>query len=153
MPSSSISISISQQSLTLRDAQGQPCWHARISSGAAGIGCEPESGQTPTGCFRIASRHGAGAPLRCAFRARLPYASLPEQSGEQQDHILTRILTLDGLEPQNANTRARYIYIHGTADIERLGTPCSHGCIRLAPEDMCQLFEHCPLGTLVTIHP
>ena len=33
---------------------------------------------------------------------------------EHSDFILTRILWLDGLEPHNANTRSRYIYIHGT---------------------------------------
>ena len=44
------------------------------------------------------------------------------------------------LEPHNANTRSRYIYIHGTNDTELLGTPASHGCIRLSPRDMMALF-------------
>ncbi len=42
--------------------------------------------------------------------------------------------------PHNANTRSRYIYIHGTNDTELLGTPASHGCIRLSPRDMMALF-------------
>ena len=31
---------------------------------------------------------------------------------EHSDFILTRILWLDGLDPGNANTQERYIYIH-----------------------------------------
>ena len=31
-------------------------------------------------------------------------------------------------------------YIHGTNDTELLGTPASHGCIRLSPRDMMALF-------------
>lgn len=64
----------------------------------------------------------------------------PESLDEHSDFILTRILWLDGLEPHNANTRSRYIYIHGTNDTELLGTPASHGCIRLSPRDMMALF-------------
>ncbi len=147
----SIHISIASQSLELRDEDEQLLWHTRISSGLAGIGTQPDSGQTPTGRFRIASRHGEGAPAHCHFRARLPLTN--SMSRESDDSILARILTLDGLDAHNANTRARYIYIHGTADTASLGTPCSHGCIRLAPDDMIELFERCPLGTRVTISP
>ena len=67
------------------------------------------------------------------------------------DAVLTRILTLEGLEPHNANTRARYIYIHGTNEVDKIGTPVSHGCIRMTPEDMLTLFELCPIGTKVKI--
>jgi hypothetical protein len=30
--------------------------------------------------------------------------------------------------------------IHGSYDVKRLGTPASHGCVRLAPENAAQLF-------------
>ena len=65
---------------------------------------------------------------------------------------MSRILTLEGLEPHNANTRSRYIYIHGTNEVDKIGTPVSHGCIRLTPEDMLTLFELCPIGTQVHIN-
>lgn len=42
---------------------------------------------------------------------------------EHSDFILTRILWLDGLDPGNANTQERYIYIHGT---NRTDSPRNH---------------------------
>ena len=141
-----IHIDLAEQRLVLHG--GEEPFSAVISSGAAGIGFTPGSGCTPTGRFRVYSRHGIGAPLFTIFRARIPIGIYNKQSG---DCILTRILCLDGLDEANANTRARYIYIHGTGDVEHLGTPVSAGCIRLSPEDMVRLFELTPLGTPVFI--
>ncbi len=139
-----IEISISQQELRYKG-------HIfRISTGAAGVGCEEGSGKTPPGLFEVCSKHGQNAPLMTVFRGRIPVGTYPE-AARGEDAVLTRILALNGLEPGNANTRARYIYIHGTADTERIGTPASHGCIRLAPQDMLTLFELCPLGEKVSI--
>lgn len=141
-----IHINLAEQRLVLHG--GEEPFSAVISSGAAGIGFTPGSGCTPTGRFRVYSRHGIGAPLLTIFRARIPTGIYNKQAG---DCILTRILCLDGLDAENANTRSRYIYIHGTGDVEHLGTPVSAGCIRLSPEDMVRLFELTPLGTPVFI--
>ena len=65
--------------------------------------------------------------------------------------ILTRILWLEGLEPHNANTRERYIYLHGTNHEARLGQPASHGCVRLGNADVAELFELVPTGAELTI--
>ncbi|MDB4429903.1 L,D-transpeptidase, partial [Akkermansiaceae bacterium] len=70
---------------------------------------------------------------------------------ECRDDILTRIFWLEGLQDQNANTYRRYIYFHGTHSEELIGTPASHGCIRLRNEDMLTLFDLTPLFTHVTI--
>lgn len=137
-------VSISRQELRC----GELCF--RVSTGANGVGTEEGSGKTPLGRFRIHSRHGENAPLLTVFRGRLPVGLYP-QAARGQDAILTRILTLDGLEPANANTRARYIYLHATPEVELLGTPASHGCIRLSPQDMLTLFATCPIGTEVRI--
>ena len=137
-------VSISRQELRC----GELCF--RVSTGANGVGTEEGSGKTPLGRFRIHSRHGENAPLLTVFRGRLPVGLYP-QAARGQDAILTRILTLDGLEPANANTRARYIYLHATPEVELLGTPASHGCIRLSPQDMLTLFSACPIGTEVRI--
>jgi lipoprotein-anchoring transpeptidase ErfK/SrfK len=147
---SSILISISHQRLELRSAAGELLFTAPCSTGAAGTGSEPGSGRTPLGRFVIYSKHGENAPLLTVFRARVPVGLHPAAS-RGEDAILSRILTLHGLEPQNANTLSRFIYIHGTADIAQLGTPVSHGCIRLSPQDAATLFELVPLGTLVII--
>jgi lipoprotein-anchoring transpeptidase ErfK/SrfK len=67
------------------------------------------------------------------------------------DLVLTRILWLHGLEPLNANTWQRYIYIHGTNDEASIGRPASHGCVRLRNADMVDLFDLTPEGTQVWI--
>ena len=65
--------------------------------------------------------------------------------------MTTRILWLEGLDPANANTRERYIYIHGTNHEEQIGEPCSHGCVRMRNADVAQLFDLVEPGTPVTI--
>ena len=65
--------------------------------------------------------------------------------------MLTRILWLEGLDPENENTRDRYIYIHGTNQEELIGTPASHGCVRLRNDDMIELFNRLPEGAPVEI--
>ena len=145
-----IHISISAQRLELRNPAGAPLFTAPCSTGAAGSGSTPGSGRTPLGRFVIYSKHGENAPLLTVFRARIPAGFHPAAS-RGEDAILSRILTLHGLEPHNANTLSRFIYIHGTADTARLGTPVSHGCIRLSPQDAATLFELVPLHTPVII--
>ncbi len=71
--------------------------------------------------------------------------------GGEEDLILSRILWLDGLDLENLNTRDRHIYIHGTNQEELIGTPASHGCIRLRNNDMIALYERVTPQTLVKI--
>lgn len=144
-----IRVSIAEQHLFVTDDRGATVFSARVSTGRAGVGCAEGSGCTPTGRFAICSKHGENAPLHTVFRHRIPVGIWPACGGE--DAILARILCLDGLEPANANTRARYIYLHGTAETTLLGTPASHGCIRLSPQDAATLFDLTPLGTELTI--
>ncbi|WP_288926210.1 L,D-transpeptidase [uncultured Akkermansia sp.] len=143
MASPSIRINLSCQELVL-EKSGKILLQCPVSSGKAGTGHEEGSGKTPTGHFRICKKIGDGEPEDTIFISRLPAgrypAAIPKSMDEHSDFILTRILWLDGLEPHNANTRSRYIYIHGTNDTKLLGTPASHGCIRLSPRDMMALF-------------
>lgn len=145
-----IHISVPEQRLELRSAAGEVLFSAPCSTGAAGIGSEPGSGRTPLGRFVIHSKHGENAPLLTVFRGRVPVGLHPAAS-RGEDAILSRILTLRGLEPHNANTLSRFIYIHGTADIAQLGSPVSHGCIRLSPQDAATLFALVDLHTPVII--
>ena len=43
------------------------------------------------------------------------------------------------------------IGIHGTASAESIGTAASHGCVRMKPKDVIELFEIVPAGTPVVI--
>jgi lipoprotein-anchoring transpeptidase ErfK/SrfK len=49
------------------------------------------------------------------------------------------------------DTLRRYIYIHGCPDTEPMGEPCSHGCIRMRNDQIIELFDLVPAGTLVEI--
>ncbi|MGV1014225.1 MAG: glutamate ligase domain-containing protein, partial [Methyloceanibacter sp.] len=72
------------------------------------------------------------------------------------DLILTRILTLDGLEDgvnrgPGCDSLTRYIYLHGTNHEDLLGRPMSHGCVRLANDDIRDLFARLREGDHVLI--
>ncbi len=146
-----IIIDAAAQRLTIEG--GVQSFSAAISTGLAGLGNENGSGRTPVGRFSIYSRHGEDAPLMTMFRMRRPVGQWPQAALPGEDGILSRILTLEGEERDNANSRARNIYIHGTPDVENLGKPASHGCIRLSPEDMVELFELAYPGMEVIILP
>jgi phosphoserine phosphatase len=124
-----------------------------ISSGEKGMGCVDGSFRTPTGRFAIAEKIGGGEPIYTRFNARVPVGIWNPQDGGDGDLILSRILRLNGLDDKNANTLKRYIYIHGTNHEDLLGTPSSHGCIRLANTDMIELYDEVADGINVTIHP
>lgn len=120
------------------------------STSKYGLGSEPGSYRTPLGRFEIAEKYGHDAPLRTHFKSREPIGFVLEDGGEE-DLVLTRILWLRGLEPENANTHERYIYIHGTNQEQLIGTAASHGCIRLRNADIAELFDDVPEGTPVSI--
>jgi lipoprotein-anchoring transpeptidase ErfK/SrfK len=63
---------------------------------------------------------------------------------------------LEGLEPGvnkggDVDSKERYIYIHGTGEEGKLGTPASHGCIRMKNADVINLFNRVDENTLVYI--
>jgi hypothetical protein len=62
-------------------------------------------------------------------------------------------LWLEGLEEHNANTRERYIYIHGTNHEEEIGQAASNGCIRMKNADLIALFDRVPLGPKSSLRP
>lgn len=145
-----IQIDLPRQCLTLFHG-GRPFFACAISSASAGTGTAPGSLRTPTGRFVIAEKIGHQAPLGSVFRSRQPTGELANPYSPD-DQITTRILWLDGLDPSNANTRNRHIYLHGTNHEDQLGLPTSHGCIRLANTAIADLFDLIEVQTPVTIH-
>ena len=121
-----------------------------VSTSSFGLGTEPGSNKTPTGNFRVAEKIGDDAPPGEIFISRAPTGQFGADD-DPQDHVQTRILWLEGLDPDNANTRERYIYIHGTNAESLLGTPASHGCIRMNNLDIIDLYNRVPPGTSVEI--
>ena len=122
-----------------------------VSTSRFGLGNEEGSFRTPTGRFTICEKIGAGTPLRTIFQSRIPTGQVWHEGCSDEDAILTRILWLDGCDTHNANTRARYIYIHGTPEEHLIGMPASHGCIRMCNADIAELFERVAIGTAVNI--
>jgi hypothetical protein len=155
-----INISILQQKLTLLDESGKVKAQYAISSAANGVGCEKNSGCTPLGEHIIRAKIGDKQPLNTVFVGRRPTGEIctPALMAEfpERDWILTRILWLSGNELGknrlgNVDTMQRYIYIHGTPDSVAVGSPDSHGCIRMRNTDIVELFNMVPVGTSVMI--
>lgn len=147
-----LSISLDRQILDL-SIGGHLVRSYVISSGEKGMGFTEGSFRTPTGNFEICEKIGEGLPLRTRFNARVPVGVWNEGEITEDDLILTRIIRLEGLDPENKNTKDRYIYIHGTNREDLLGKPASHGCIRLGNEDIVDLFERIEVGSKVEIIP
>ena len=114
---------------------------------------------TPRGLHQVAERIGAGALPGTVFKGRVNlgrhFTELDDDT-HARNLITTRILWLGGLEPGvNAggvvDTHDRYIYIHGTNHEDRLGTPCSAGCIEMNNLEIIALFDEVRTGDHVWI--
>jgi len=142
-------VDVATQTLTLAGGGREPRVF-RISTARAGVGSVEGSGKTPPGRHRVCRLFGHGAEPGQVFVSRravkgLVIARADWRMPSSKDYVLTRVLWLDGLEPgrnrgPGIDSRARYIYIHGTNQEQLLGTPASHGCIRMANDDVVELF-------------
>ena len=110
---------------------GDGIWDtAAASTSRFGIGYEPDSNRTPAGWHRVGEIFGRKGDPQQEYISREPVPP-----SDREDRILSRILWLGGLEPElNATSQDRYIYVHGTNQIDRLGTAASMGCVRMDPE-------------------
>ena len=121
-------VDVREQRLTLFE-RFEPRFAARVSTAAAGIGGESGSLRTPPGWHRVHARIGEGAPRRRGVREPRAHRDASGAAArETSDLILTRILTLEGLEDgvnrgPGCDSLERYIYLHGTNHEEALGQP------------------------------
>jgi len=135
---------------------GRVTWSAPVSTSSRGIGGEDGSEKTPPGWHRIKVKIGAGADPGTVFKSREPTGEVWRGEARPDDLILTRVITLDGLEDginrgPGCDSVERYIYFHGTNQEALLGTASSIGCIRLSNADVIQLFDLLREGDLVVI--
>jgi lipoprotein-anchoring transpeptidase ErfK/SrfK len=156
-----IIVSIADQTLRWREG-GADRLVFGVSTASRGTGCRSGSHCTPTGLHRIRLKIGAGCVPGTVFVRRRPTGELltPDLRAQfpDRDWMLTRILWLQGLEPGvnrggDVDTLRRFVYIHGTADEERIGEPASHGCVRMRSDDIVRLFDAVANGTLVDLQP
>lgn len=148
-PAFSIRVSVPEQRLDLL-ADEEVVATYPVSTSKFGLGSEPGSYRTPTGRFVIDEMIGDDAPPWMAFKSRQP-VGIFSAADRDEDGVLSRILWLAGVEPHNANTRERYVYIHGTNHESLIGTPASHGCVRMRNADVIDLYRRVRPGTPVQI--
>lgn len=103
----------------------------------------------------IDGKIGGGEPLATVFRGRKPDGLLSEQSPEElrKNLITARIMRLRGLEDGvnsggSVDTYERYVYIHGTNQEDKIGTPNSHGCVLMKIKTFPSFLMLCPTKRL-----
>jgi L,D-transpeptidase YbiS len=144
-----IHISIRDQRLTLKEGETLVRTYP-VSTSRFGIGTEEDSMKTPIGRFRVAEKIGDGLPSDTVFQSRVPLKA-DDPLPPTEDLVMSRILWLGGLDEHNANTRDRFIYIHGTKHEDKIGNPASHGCVRMRNADVMELFDLVDEGAPVVI--
>jgi lipoprotein-anchoring transpeptidase ErfK/SrfK len=131
-----------------------------ISSSAYGIGSEAGSNKTPPGLHKVKQKYGEKTPINGRMVGRVFYGEIAtiytDDSKSKTDDITSRIFWLEGLEKEKNKGKGidsykRYIYIHGTSEEGRLGSPASHGCIRMKNKEVIDLYSLIEVGTLVLI--
>lgn len=132
-----------------------------VSTGKNGVGNKMRSEQTPYGTHRIKEKIGNGAAVGTILvgegdKNGTISSIITDPIDTSFDYVTTRLVRLDGQE-QGINkggdhdSHHRDIYIHGTPEEGLLGQPASHGCIRMKNNDIIELFNLAPSGTLVEI--
>ncbi len=155
----SLRVSVSKQQLSvIKDGKILKVYP--VSTSKYGVGNKQLSNKTPLGRHAIAKKVGAGMPVLTVFKNRVAVGRLNRvnltREPVKQDLVTTRILWLKGLESGvNSGKRVdsfhRFIYIHGTPDEGLIGTPASHGCVRMKNHDVMELFDRVDVGTPVLI--
>ena len=154
-----IDISIEEQRLRVIDGDAI-VMDVPVSTARNGAGEQMGSECTPRGRHVVRAKIGDGAPVGTIFVGRRATGERfrPELRARHPDRdwILTRILWLSGCEPGrnrlgDVDTMRRFIYIHGCPDDVPMGTPGSHGCVRMRNSDVVALYERVPVGTPVML--
>jgi lipoprotein-anchoring transpeptidase ErfK/SrfK len=156
----SIRINVGEQKLYLLNEAGTAELEYPVSTSKYGVGNENGSEKTPLGLHRIKDKIGGSMPINMVLIGREPAGMLEdciEQGVDLPDDVITsRILWLEGMEPGRnqggyVDTYNRYIYIHGTSEENKIGTPASIGCIRMRNKDVIELYRMVEIGTEVLI--
>jgi UDP-N-acetylmuramate-alanine ligase len=155
LPARLLVVDVERQLVTLlENGAAAAAWP--VSTARNGIGGEQGSYRTPPGWHRIQRLIGEEASPGTLFVSREPTGETWKGEARDDDLILTRILTLDGIEDgvnrgPGCDSLQRYIYLHGTNHEGLVGRPVSHGCVRLANRAVTELFALVREGDLVLI--
>ncbi len=130
-----------------------------ISTSKRGLGVVSGSMKTPFGAHKIVEKIGDGSPIGEIFKGLVDTKKISKIYTEKinvPEFVTTRIMRLKGLEEginkgKGVDSFSRSIYIHGTPEEGLIGTPASHGCIRMKNKDIIELFNKISKGTLIEI--
>ena len=131
-----------------------------VSTAKKGIGNQKNSYMTPHGLHYIKEKHGSKTPQNGRMIGRVFYGQIAkihsDTTSSKTDDITSRILWLSGMEIDinkggNVDSYNRYIYIHGTSEEGKIGSPASHGCVRMLNTDVIELYAKIKIGTKVLI--
>lgn len=143
-------VSVRDQRILLVQS-GKPIKAYPVSTSKFGIGSQYGSNYTPLGDLKVARKIGDGLPAGMVFKSRHATGEVLKPNAPGRDAIVSRIMWLHGTESQNSNTFSRCVYIHGTPEEARLGTPASYGCIRMGMKDVVDLYDRVGEGAEVKI--
>ena len=109
---------------------------------------------------KIKGKYGNNVPINGKMVGRIFHGEIAtiysDTTKSKTDDITSRVLWLEGLEEGKnkggkIDSYKRHIYIHGTPEEGSLGTPASHGCIRMKNKEVIDLYKILEVGTLVLI--
>lgn len=144
-------MSVKEQKLAVYDTNGRQDRKYPVSTSKYGVNDKPGTYGTPVGMHEVVAKIGQGARVGAVFKNRRPTGEVIAPGTPGRDPIVSRIMWLRGMEPQNKNAYQRCIYIHGTADEADVGRAVSYGCIRMKSRDVVDLFNMLPIGSRVYI--
>ena len=155
LPRRLVLVDVRRQRLALIE-DGRVLVEYPVSTASAGVGGAQDSFRTPPGWHRVHARIGAGEPEGAVFESRARTGRVWRGEAGDQDLILTRVITLEGLEASinrgpGCDSLERTIYIHGTNHPELIGTRASHGCVRMHNDAVADLFDRLEEGDPVVI--
>lgn len=145
-------VSVKEQKLMLVE-NGMRLATYPVSTSKFGLGDDWGRMTTPLGFMEVAQKIGDHAPTGAVFHNRRFTGEIIQPNAPGRDPIITRIIWLRGLQPENAHAFSRCIYIHGTPQETLIGRPASFGCIRMKSSDVTALYNQIPLGAIVEVVP
>jgi lipoprotein-anchoring transpeptidase ErfK/SrfK len=143
-------VSVPDQALALVD-RGKLIARYSISTSKFGTGDSAASFRTPLGTLFVSAKIGDRLPPGTVIKNRIPTGEIVAVDAPGRDPIVSRVIWLRGMEAQNQKARDRCIYIHGTPEERRIGTPASFGCIRMRSRDIIDLYDRVHIGTHILI--
>jgi lipoprotein-anchoring transpeptidase ErfK/SrfK len=147
-----IVISVPDQQLAVID-RGKLISKYAISTSKFGLGDGSGTYRTPLGTLFVSAKFGDRLPAGAVIKNRVPIGEVVNANAPGRGAIVSRVIWLRGMEQQNRSARDRCIYIHGTPEERRIGTPASFGCIRMRSRDVIALYDLAHIGMHVTVTP